>query len=212
MPKNAVREKTILTEEQIKSVFDYFLEKKDFQLMCWFALAIASGSRFSELLRFKTDIINENNTAFEGLFLETLRPVKSKGRTKTGKLLTKYIIKDVFWPYYQLWLPERDAIMKKNNKEHDFIFIKSNGEPAKEGVARGWANKIEEFLGVPFYPHCARHYATSYLSKIGLPYDLIKEILGWASTSMVEIYDDQTAKDKNWKELDNLTKELNKNK
>ena len=204
MPKNLVREKTILSDEQIENLFNYFKDK-DKQLCCWLALAIASGSRFSELLRFTVDNISENNTAFEGLFLETLKPIKSKGRTKTGKMLIKYILKDFFLPYYNSWLEERQEIINKNNKVHNFIFIKDNGDPAKESTARGWVTKIEEQLnGIPFYPHCARHYYTTMLSKFKIPSELIKELVGWESVDMVVVYNDSTAKDKQWDELNNL--------
>ena len=49
------------------------------------------------------------------IFLETTKQIKTKGRTKQGKLLTKYLIKDIFLPYYHEWLPIREKIMKENN-------------------------------------------------------------------------------------------------
>jgi site-specific recombinase XerD len=204
MPKNTVREKTILTDEQVENLLNYFKDK-DKQLCCWLALSIASGSRFSELLRFTIDNIDENHTAFDGLFLETLKPIKSKGRTKTGKMLIKYILKDFFLPYYNSWLEERQEIINKNNKIHNFVFIKDNGDPAKESTARSWVMKIEEQLnGVPYYPHCNRHYYTTMLSKKKIPSELIQELVGWSSEGMVKLYTDTTVKDRSWDELDNL--------
>jgi site-specific recombinase XerD len=173
-------------------------------------LAIGSGARFAELLRFTVDLIDENSTAFDGIFLETSKTIKTKGRTKAGKMLTKYIIKDLFWDHYQNWLPIREEILKKNNKDHPFVFVKNNGNPLEEGSVRGWVTKIEEFLGIPFYPHCLRHFTTTYLSKVGLPYTLIKDIFGWQDTLMCSIYDDNGAKDKEWKELGNLKESLKK--
>jgi integrase len=209
MPKNAIREKTILTEEQVKGLLSY-LKEKDLQQACWFALALSSGSRFSELLRFTTDIIDENNTAFNGIFIETLKTIKSKGRSKTGKMIKKYIIKDLFIPYYKEWLIERSKIMEKNNKSHNQIFIKNDGSPAASGTVRSWIYGMTKFLGVPMYPHACRHWTTTYLSSLGIPPQLIQEIMSWESVSMVQIYDDTTAKNKEWKELDNLRKDLDK--
>jgi site-specific recombinase XerD len=97
MPKSTIREKTILKEQQINRVFEYLEKNQEYQISCWLALAIGSGSRFSEILRFTTDIIDINNLAFNDIFIETSKPIKTKGRTKQGKLLTKYIIKDIFW-------------------------------------------------------------------------------------------------------------------
>jgi len=195
MPHEIRREKTILSEEQVWDLLKHF-SKKDPQLCCWLALAIGSGARFAALLRFTTDIIDENNLVFNNIFMETTKAIKTKGRTKSGKMLKKYMIKDIFYPYYILWLPERQKIMLKNNRDHDFIFIKNNGEPAKESTIRGWCNKIEKYLGISFYPHALRHFIVTYLSRIGINADLIIELMGWASEGMIKIYNDLSAKDR----------------
>jgi site-specific recombinase XerD len=211
MPKNPVREKTILSEEQIVQLFHHL--KNDLnkpQEACLLALAIGSGARISELMRFTTSIIDENFTAFEDMFLETLKPIKTKGRTKTGKLLVKYIIKDIFLPHYKDWLIEREQIMKKNHKEHDSIFIRRDGSPATTDTARGWTEKWETFLEVPFYPHCLRHYIVTHLTRLGLNSDFIVEIMGWGSAEMYKVYNDLTAKERKWKDLDKLKAHLEK--
>jgi integrase len=209
MPKNARREKTILSEEQVNKLFEY-LDIKEIQISCWLALAIGSGSRFSELLRFTTDNIDGDRLAFNDIFLETLRPIKSKGRSREGKLLIKYIIKDIFWDRYQKWLDLRKVIMTRHGKDHNFIFIKNNGDPAEDSSVRTWVEKIEELLEIPFYPHCLRHYFTTLLSKSKLPSDLIQEIVGWSSEGMVKIYNDSSIKDRNFTELDDLKNSLKK--
>jgi integrase len=212
MPKNTRREKTVFSEQQIKDLFSYIEnDLKDPQIACWLALAIASGSRFAELLRFTTDIIDINNLAFEDIFLETLKPIKTKGRGTEGKMLYKYIIKDIFLPYYDKWLIRRNKIMKRNKIEHNFIFINENGEIGTEGMVRGWIKTIDDFLGVPFYAHSLRHYSATLLSKSGLPNELIQEIFGWASSDMPKLYIDIGVKDRKWKELANLKEQL-KNK
>ena len=211
MPKSERREKTIMSEKQVNDLLSYLSETiKDDQGACWFALSIASGARFAEILRFTTDIIDENNTVFDGLFLETTKQIKTKGRTKEGKMQKKYIIKDLFLPYYKKWLVEREKIMVANNKNHNFIFIKPNGDPAEEGTIRSWLPKLEKFLNVPFYSHCARHFFVTYLSKAGLSAELIVELTGWTSSDMYKIYNDLGVKDREWKELVNLKEYLNK--
>jgi integrase len=209
MPRIARRDKTILTEAQVMGIFDHFAVRDETsQMLCWLALAISSGSRFSELLRFTTDMIDFSNTAFQNVFIETMYPVKTKGRTKSGKMIHKYIIADIFKPHYEKWIVERQQILDKNSLSHNLLFVKKDGSPAIESTARGWAKEIEKFLGIPFYPHCLRHYTTSYLARVGLPYNLIKEIFGWESIEMVSIYDDTVAKDKKWAELDGLANDL----
>jgi site-specific recombinase XerD len=202
-PKETRREKTVLTDEQIEDLLQY-LSKTNKQQACWIALAITSGARFSELLAFETDLIDENRMAFGDLFLETTRQIKTKGRGKSGKLLYKYILRDKFLPYYHEWLPERDKILKEKKLNHNFLFIKQDGMPATPATIRCWVEDFEKHLKVPFYSHSLRHYLTTLLSRKNIPYTLIKEIFGWNDLSMVSIYDDSSAKDRNYPELDAL--------
>lgn len=203
VPKEFRREKTILTDEQVEGLLAHLAET-DSQKACWVALAVYSGSRFAELLRFTTDLLDENNTAFGDLFLETKIKIKTKGRGREGKMLFKYILKEKFLPYYKKWLEERNDILSKNKQDHNKLFIKDNGEPATDGTIRSWVNSIENFLGGSFYPHCLRHFLVTELAKKKIPPQLIKDLVGWSNLEMVSLYDDTTSKDKVWLELDNL--------
>lgn len=202
-PKETRREKTILTDEQIEDLLQH-LSKIDKQKACWLALAITCGARFTELLNFEVDLIDETRTAFGDLFLETTRQIKTKGRGKSGKLLHKYILRDKFLPYYRTWMEERETIMKSKKVSHNKMFIKEDGTPATESQIRGWVSELENHLKVPFYTHSLRHYLTTLLSKKNIPYTLIKEIFGWSDLSMCLLYDDTTARDKKYPELENL--------
>ena len=203
-PKEVRREKTILTDDQVERLLQHLFET-DKQKACWLALASTSGARFSELMRFDVDIIDKDRTAFGDLFLETTRQLKTKGRGKGGKLLYKYILKEKFIPYYDAWMEERSKIMADKGQSHNSMFIQRDGTPATEGVIRQWIEGFEEYLGVPFYAHSIRHYLVTLLSKKNIPYALIKELMGWSTLEMCSIYDDTTARDKVWKELDGLT-------
>jgi len=206
-PKSEKREKTVLSDDKVDWLLQY-LSETDKQKACWLALAVASGARFSELLRFEVSLIDENNRAFDDIFLETTRQIRTKGRGKTGKLLHKFIIAEIFLPHFKEWLPERKKIMEENNEDHDYLFIKRNGKPAVDGTIRSWVNSIDKLIEEDFYAHALRHYLTTYLSKKGLPARLIRDLFGWSSIDLVEIYDDSTSKDKNWEELKALKKDL----
>ncbi|MFZ2992540.1 MAG: site-specific integrase [Microgenomates group bacterium] len=203
VPKEFRREKTILSDEQVEDLLKYLSETNS-QQACWVALAIYSGSRFAELMRFTTDMLDENNVAFGDLFMETKVKIKTKGRGKEGKQLFKYILKEKFIPYYRKWIEERKTILEKNNLEHNTLFIKDNGEPATSGTIRSWVTTIENYLKTSFYPHCLRHFLVTELSKKNIPPTLIKDLVGWSNLEMVSLYDDSTSKDKVWLELDNL--------
>jgi integrase len=202
-PKEERREKTILTDEQVEKLLEH-LKKTNKQQACWLALAVTSGARFSELLCFETDLIDENRTAFGDLFLETTKQIKTKGRGKSGKLLYKYILKDKFLPYYKEWFGERNKILKEKKLNHNFLFIKQDGDPATGATVRGWIEDFEKYLGVPFYAHSCRHYLTTLLSKKNIPPMFIKELFGWEDLTMVSLYNDSTFSETNFPELENL--------
>lgn len=96
--KENVRKKTVLQKEDIDKLFKCFEENDMAQDACLLALAISCGARVSELARFTIGLIDEENVVFEGLFLETTEEIATKGRGTTGKMLKKYILKDMFLP------------------------------------------------------------------------------------------------------------------
>ena len=206
MPKAERRKKTVLSKEQVDNLLNYLSnELNNPQEACLLALAISSGARKSELLRFDIDLIDENNTAFDDLFIETKEPIKTKGRTKEGKLLYKYIYKKTFIDYYKTWLPIRKKIMEENGvEEHNKLFIRRDGQPIQVAGVDRWIEKWEKYLEVPIYMHCFRHYLVTELTRIGLEQGFIVELYGWDSQEMYNTYCDITAKDKKWKNLDKL--------
>lgn len=208
LPKENVREKSVFKKEELDYLMDKLGEAKKFNEQCLLALIMASGARASELVRFTTDMIDYENTAFDGLFLETASKIKVKGRGVDGKYIERYIIKDIFVPYYEKYLPIRKEIMDKNKKEHNFIFIKRDGDPASVDTIRSWMDKWDNYLTKHWYPHAGRHFWTSYLSSIGLEKELIQELQKWSSSELVDVYNDNTAKDKKWKSLDKLKSAL----
>lgn len=210
LPKTTVRKKSVFKKPELDKLMNWLgdLDKPNEQ--CLLALIMASGSRASELVRFTTSMIDENHTAFEGLFLETTEDIKVKGRGVNGKYIPRYIIKDIFLPYYKKWLPVRKQIMEENNQNHNFIFIKQNGEPAAVSTIRSWMEKWDDALDKHWYPHAGRHFWTSYLISIGLEKQLIQELQNWSSDQLVDIYNDNSAKDVKWKGLSKLRAELDR--
>ena len=211
LPKEFVRKKSVFTMEEINGLLDRLGTENRVQEQCLLALLISSGARASELGRFTVDIIDENNTAFDGLFLETTDEIQVKGRGVNGKSLIRYILKDTFLPYYHKWLPLREEIMKKYNQTHNHIFITKTGEPAGVSTFRGWVERWSESMDKPVYLHVFRHLFTTTMLQYGLEQDLVQSIIGWTSLDMVAIYNDMTAKDKRWVGLGKLKTALDNN-
>lgn len=202
-PKELRREKAILTDEQIESLLEH-LRVTDTQKACWLALAVTSGARFSELLLFEADLIDENKTAFDGLFLETTREIKTKGRGRSGKMLYKYVLRDKFLPFFRAWMIDRHNLLTSRGIANNRLFLRSDGNPATNSTVRGWVSEFEAYLAVPLYTHALRHFLVTLLSRKNIPYNLIQAIFGWESSEMVKVYDDSTIKDKSFPELENL--------
>lgn len=212
--KEAIREKTILKEEDINKIFSILEEENRTQEQCLLALAISCGARVSELAQFTLSLIDEENTVFDGLFLETTEKIRTKGSGVQGKMLKKYILKDMFLPYYHKWLAERDEIIKKTNQDHDFIFITKDGNPANADRLRDWISTWGDIIEQPIYPHSLRHYQISLLKRLEIDDDLIVYLTGWAEGTghtMISIYNDNELTDTQFACLDNLKKFLNNN-
>lgn len=204
IPKEPVRKKTILFPEQVYELRDILINQGKLGQATYLMLLASSGARISETLRITTDIINESHTAFGDLFLETTEEIKTKGHGKKGTMMTRFIIKDTFLPIYKQWLSVREEIMKKNKKEHNAIFIKSNGEPAKESTVNSWIKQWEKILGFDLYAHCFRHFIVSDLTRKGCSSDFIVAVMKWKSADMYRIYNDIEDKDREWKEIEKL--------
>lgn len=198
LPSEKVRKKTIIKEVVIDEFLNKLKKEKRYQEACYIALVISCGARFSELLRISTDLIDENHTVIDGIFLETLEEIQTKGRGQNGKMLKKYLIKDIFLPYYKLWLPERARILKEKGLNHNSIFLKKNGEPATPAVVRNWVKGWEDELGMDIYIHAFRHYWATWLSNKNVNPALIQSLQGWESADMVNLYDDTTFLEKDF--------------
>lgn len=203
--KQNVRKKSVFKKEDLDVLMKWLGEQGKIQEQCLLGLLMASGTRISEVERFTTDIIDFNNTAFDGLFLETTEEIQVKGRGTNGKHIQRYLITDFFKPYYEKWLPMRNEIIESRGVEpHNQIFIKTTGEPAIVSTFRSWMEKWDDHLPAHWYPHSARHFWTSYLSSIGVEKELIQQLQAWSSGDLVDVYNDNTIKDKKWKSLDKL--------
>ena len=192
--KTPVRTKTILTQEQVDACLKRLVEDEKYQIACYLALAISSGARKSELLRFKCDYFKDENIVF-GCMYKTPEEIKTKGRGSRGKMLYKYTFVKQFKPYLDLWMKYR----KENNIESEWLFVinrDSGYEQAEVHNADNWADVINRYMGFDvFYFHCCRHFFTTTLRASGLPDKVIQRIIGWSNSELIDIYDDNDIED-----------------
>lgn len=186
--KEPIRKKTIMTQEDVNSCLEKLVKDEKYQIACYLALAVASGARKAELLRFKCDYFKDENIVF-GCMYKTPEEIKTKGRGSRGKMLYKYTFVKQFKPYFDLWMNYR----KENGIESEWLFVvkRENGyEQAEIHNADRWAEIINRHMNSnSFYAHSCRHFFVTELKRKGLPNEVIQAIVGWNS-DLCSIYSD----------------------
>lgn len=189
----AVREKTVFTDEQLQDLLDALVEKGEYQKACALAIAKYSGSRKSEIPRFKVEYFTDENIVFGSLY-KTPEKVKTKGRGD-GKYIHRYVLSREFQPYLDLWLKQREEL----GIDSEWLFVsKSDGGyiQLKTTALNSWAKTFSRISKTDFYWHSLRHFFTTKLVTLGLPDTVIQDIVGWADTAMVRHYDDTDSDDR----------------
>lgn len=183
-----VRTKTVITDEQMVKILQDLLDQNEYQVACYLALACASGSRKAELLQMKPDFFVPEREVFDG-YMYCTPEIRTKGRGKQGKIIKKYVIKDLFQPFFDRWMEERERL----GISCDTLFVTNkNGvyEPATISTANSFALRISKIFNIDYYTHSSRHFFCTSLKRMKLPDDVITQIFGWASTDMVQVYSD----------------------
>ena len=188
IPRAPSREKTILDDEIVEKILAQLVVEKKYQLACFLALLASSGMRRSEILEVSLESFTTKQKITMGCMYETNK-IRTKGRGKEGKVISRLVFKETFDPYLHLWLKEREE--KGINVPTLFVRYK-NGQylPAVKGTINSFVGRINEYTPAAFYPHCMRHYFVTSLKKKGYPDDIIQKMVKWSSIAMVSIYND----------------------
>lgn len=186
--KEPVREKTVLTDEQVEECLDKLLAQNQCQIACALALSFASGMRKAELTRMKVEFFDDAHLILNGKMYKT-GIIKTKGRGSNGKQIPKYVLKNKFQPYFDAWMKQRE----ERGVESPWLFVTtSEGKFVQATVSQmnTYAEKIGALMNVPFYFHCMRHLWTTNMQKEGISDSAIAEIQSWNSLEMVKRYSD----------------------
>ena len=186
--KQEVRDKTVLTDEQVDQLLTYLVDKGKYQQACAVALAVSSGSRKSELLRFKVSYFTEENIKYGALY-KTPEKIKTKGRSSKGKMIYRYVLVKTFKPYFDLWMKQREELGIVGD---ELFWNKRNGvwNTGDVSLLNSWAITFSSILGLDYYWHSTRHKFCTDLCQANIPADVIKDIIGWQDTKMVSLYND----------------------
>lgn len=187
----AVREKTVMTTAEVDEILDKLVKCGKYQEACYLALDCACGARKAELIQMKCSWFGDGKDVelcFNNYMYKTPE-IRTKGRGKRGKRISKYVIKKMFDKYFTLWMEDRKQ--KGIDCEYLFITKDSSGQyvQANESTANRFVRSISRVAQKDFYTHAGRHYFCTLLKSMRLPDDVIMQIFGWSS-NMVQVYDD----------------------
>lgn len=184
-----VREKTVLSDEQIETLLTTLTNKGKYMKACVVALAAFSGRRKAEIPRFRVTDFADDKLVCDGALYKS-DPIKTKGRG-LGKYIPCYTLAKDFKPYLDNWMKYRE----EHGIQSEWLFPAENNtsEPISITTLNSWANTFSKILGVPVYFHALRHRFTTYLVRAGIPDSVIAEIVGWASVDLVKVYTDLDA-------------------
>lgn len=188
-----VREKTVLSQEQIEFLLQELTRRKEYEKACCFALAAYSGRRKAELFRFRVSDFSEKNVMYGTLYKSA--PIMTKGRSG-GKKIPCYVLKKQFQPYLDAWLAERDRLGIKS----DWLFPAADDPSAAKNyqIMNSWTRTASSILGEDVYAHSFRHAFVTYLMSLGLPNQIVVSIMQWEKSSgdaMIAIYNDTDAEE-----------------
>lgn len=192
--KNVVREKTVLSDEQVENLLDTLVERKEYERAAGVAIVAFSGMRKAELLQMKVEYFNEDHFVYDAMW--KTGKIRTKGFGRLGHQMEKFVLYGAK-PYIDLWLQYR----KENGIESEWMFLTKTRQEdgsyiyhARKDVS-AWTEEFTDILGEDFYFHCLRHYTCTRLHRLNLPSHVIQEFFGWASSEMLQIYNDVTAED-----------------
>lgn len=180
-----IREKTILSDEQVEFLLNTLVERGEYEKSCAVAIAAYSGMRKSELLQMKMDYFTPKRIQYGCLYATD--KIRTKGRGRLGKQIQKYIMVKVD-KYIKLWKKQREEL--GIDSEWVFASKKSDGTCQQRSSIDSWAIYFSEILGVDFYFHSLRHYTCTMMVRSNLPTEVIREFFLWNDSSMVQLYSD----------------------
>lgn len=185
-PKELVREKTVVTGEEVEEMLTKLVEDGKIEIACCVALMAYGGRRKSEICRFRLSDFSDDKLICEGSLWKS-EPLKTKGRGK-GKFINCYTIVSKFKPYLDLWLKEREE--KGIESEWLFPDISDMSKQISPSRISSWMETLSDMFDINAYAHMFRHRFTTMLAQAGVPYSVIQSLTSWESSDMVRLYDD----------------------
>jgi integrase len=169
IPKNKVYDKVKVTYEDYKLMMEVLEEDGNYLGMAWLATAFNVGARRSEIIQFKTEILNYDFPE-DATFINS-HNIRLKGRGEDGKV-EPYMINREAFNYMKLWV-------EKRGYESEYIFSTSYGGEIKQ-MSVSWADYfctdvLSDILSRRINPHLFKASCVTYLLESGVPLEIVSK-------------------------------------
>lgn len=169
IPKNKVYDKVKITFNEYKDMMDVLEKDENYLGMAWLATAFNVGARRSEIIQFKTEILDYPIP--EGKTFVYSHNVRLKGQGDDGKV-EPYMINLEALKYMRLWVENRGY-------ESEYIFSTKYGGEVKQ-ASKSWAdyfcsNVLSDILQRRVNPHIFKASCVTYLLESGVDLKLVSK-------------------------------------
>lgn len=169
IPKNKVYEKVKITYDEYLEMMKVLENDENYLGMAWLATAFNVGARRSEIIQFKTEILNYDFPD-DATFVYS-HNVRLKGPGEDGKV-EPYMINREALKYMKLWV-------EKRGYKSDYIFTtKYQGETRQ--MSKQWADYLcsevlTDILRRRINPHLFKASCVTYLLESGVKLELVSK-------------------------------------
>jgi integrase len=167
--KNKVYDKVKVTYEEYKLMMEVLEEDENYLGMAWLSTAFNVGARRSEIIQFKTEILNYDFPE-DSTFIMS-HNVRLKGRGEDGKI-EPYMINREALKYMKLWV-------EKRGYESEYIFSTKYGKEINQ-MSVSWADYfcsdiLSDILNRRINPHLFKASCITYLLEQNVPLEIVSK-------------------------------------
>ncbi|MED3792326.1 site-specific integrase [Niallia alba] len=184
IPRNKVYDKVKVTYDEYLEMMKVLEDDENYLGMAWLSTAMLVGARRSEIIQFKTEILEYPVPVGQNYVLS--HTVRGKGKSTDGKPL-EYMIPHEVLPHWKKWVETRGY-------DSDYIFTtKYNGEIGK--MSPTWADYfcsevLSNILGRRINVHIFKNSCITYHLERGIDISLVSRFIAHhEDISTTSIYD-----------------------
>jgi len=170
-PKLSQRLPKVLTISEVDIILKSKLSKRNKAII---ELMYAAGLRVSELCSLDIQNVDLNSKYVRCI---------GKGSKERIVPIGEKAIKAI-----QLYLKDREYILKKNNKKELALFLRNNAKRVTRGDVYDLISSLGVLINKKITPHILRHSFATHLLENGADLRVVQELLGHSDVSTTQLY------------------------